>query len=90
MPTVTIRNVVIGEKSFDISVEFDFALVDGGSAVTMLISISKSDYLFWQENNAGGSVLDYITDMVRPHYEALKKQRDLAQALNLINKTLAW
>jgi len=90
MPTVTIRDVRIGESNFNIRLEFDFALVDGGSAETYEISISKPDYLFWLENNPTGTVIDYIADQVRPHYEALKKQKILAQQLNLLNKEITW
>ena len=90
MPKVIIREVTITETTFDLRLEFDFALIDGGSAETFNLSISKPEYLFWKETNPAGTVLDYIKYQVKPHYEKLLAQKTLATTLNLLNKELSW
>lgn len=90
MPTVKITEVDITEVGFNVSLEFDFTLVQGALPYTYTIIISKPEYLFWKETNPTGTVLDYIKALVKPHYEKLLAQKTLAAQLNLVNQTLTW
>lgn len=90
MPKVIIRGVEITELNFNLRIEFDFSLVEGGSAETLDIAISKPDFLFWKETNPNGTLLDYIKSLVKPHYEKLLAQKQLATTLALLNKEISW
>ena len=90
MPTVTIVDCVVNETGFEIKVEFDFSLVVGQLPETYILNISKPEFLFWKETNPTGTVLEYIKTLVRPHYEKLLVQKNLATQLNLVNRTLTW
>ena len=90
MAKVTIREVTVQEETFTLTFEFDFTLLGQPSAETFTMTISKPKYLFWKEDNPTGSITDFITAMVKPHYEALKKQNTLAAQMTLVNKELTW
>lgn len=90
MAKVTIREVTVREETFNLRFEFDFTLLGQPSAETYTMTISKPKYLFWKESNPVGTILDFIEAMVKPHYEALKKQNALAAQMSLVDKELTW
>ena len=90
MPKVIIREVEINELNFNLRIEFDFSLVEGGSAETCNIVISKPDFLFWRETNPTGTLIDYIKSLVKPHYEKVLAQKKLATTMALLNKEITW
>ena len=92
MPTIIIRTVEITETNFLLSIEFDFALEEGGSHYVYPISVSKPEYLYWKESvdPQANTLDDYIITLVRPHYEKLFTQKQLADQLNLVDKSLSW
>lgn len=92
MVNVIIRTVTITETHFNLHLEFDFALEEGSSMETYELSVSKPDYLFWKETTdpVANTVLDYITSLVKPHYEKLLAQKELAVLLKLKDKELTW
>lgn len=90
MAKVTIREVTVQEETFTLRFEFDFTLLGQASAETYTLTISKPQYLFWKESNPAGSIVDFITAQVKPHYEALKKQNALAKQMSLVDKELTW
>ena len=90
MAKVTIREVTVQEETFTLTFEFDFTLLGQPSAETFTLSISKPKYLFWKESNPAGSILDYVESEIKPHYEAIKKQNELAASLALVDKELTW
>jgi hypothetical protein len=90
MAKVTVVDVVPNENGFLIRVNFDYTALIGTVPETYSVDISKPEYLFWKESNVAGTIDDFIRSLVRPHYEKLLAQKNLALQLNLVNKELTW